>query len=85
MRYFWNNCHQSHNASTNRYPSFADNGGDVVYILPFFAASIPDLVKIEDDDLQNFLYSELNGMDGVMTLDGCIFCGVDIQDHLPTR
>lgn len=85
QKYFWNNTHQAHNASTNRYPSFTDNGGDVVYILPFFAASIPDLVKIEDDELQDFLYCEMGSMDGVMTLDGCIMCGADIQDHLPSR
>ena len=84
QKYFQNTQHQAHNASTNRYPSFTDNGGDVVYILPFFAHSIPELVRIKDDDLQEFLYSELVGMDGVMTLSGDIMCGADIQDHLPS-
>lgn len=82
--YFGNNTHQASSASTNRYPSFWDNDGDVVYILPFFASSIPALVGFShtNEDLREFLHCELGSGQGVFTLSGQIFWGADIHDHL---
>lgn len=84
IQYFRYNTHQSHEAETNRYPSFTDNGGDVVYIVPFFIPEIADITEIwkNDAEFEAFLYSELGSGQGIMTLDGCIYCGADIHDHL---
>lgn len=61
-----------------------EKDGDVVYILPFFASSIPALVGFShtNEDLREFLHCELGSGQGVFTLSGQIFWGADIHDHL---
>lgn len=82
--YFQCTQYQAHNANSNRYPSLVDNYGEVVYILPFFVDNIQQLVALRGDnaDLNEFLYSELSSSESVMVLDGQIFVGADIHDHL---
>ena len=54
-----------------------------VWELPFHGMTIEDLLSIQDEDLQEFLYSELSSKDIVKTLDNKYFAGADIQDYLP--
>lgn len=66
-----------------RYHSFLDHDSDPIYILPFHAKTIQHLINIEDEDLREFLYSELGTNETVLCLNSdTIFSGSDIQDHL---
>lgn len=81
---FQYNEHQANDASTNMYPSFYDNEGDVVYILPIYFCSIKQLIELipEDLDLEDFLTTKLTSSQLIMSLSGKMFVGQDIFDYL---
>jgi len=73
------------NAVSSRFHSFCidEEEGDVIYILPFYFSSIEELVEITDQDVQDFLYTELCAGDEVLSgHTGFICVGSDIHDHL---
>lgn len=75
------NC-SSRNASI--YPFHDDETyGGLVYELPFNAETIEELISIDDEKLQEFLYSELGHEDSVETENGAGFPGDDIISFLP--
>ena len=64
------------------YDSYLDGDGDVVYKIPYLFIDIDELVNIEDDILQDFLWVELEPNELVESLEGNKFVGSDIHDFL---
>ncbi len=66
------------------YTSFTDKDGDTIYNIPYDAKTIEELVDVanEDEDLMDFLWSQLGSSEGVKTKDGNIFYCSDIGDQL---
>lgn len=67
------------------YISYKDEDGDIVFKIPFEAENIEQLVTIDDEELQEFLYSDLASSQGIETKDGNVFWGSDIQDALKNK
>jgi hypothetical protein len=68
------------------FESFVDDSGDKIYLLPYQANSVDELVKTAifygDDALYSFLNGELASNEGVKLKNGNIFWGADIIDAL---
>ena len=67
------------------YKSYRDDEGTTIYLLPFKADTIDELVNINNEELYEFLYSDLNSDEAVELEDGTIFIGSDIQDSLSDK
>ena len=69
------------------YTTYKDDDGDIVYNIPYAAKTLPDLIEVakDEEDLMDFLYSNLGSNEGVKTSDGNVYWGADVQDHLPKR
>jgi hypothetical protein len=75
--------HKNEKRAEIDYPFHLDKDGDKTYELPFDASSIEELISIDDEKLQEFLYSELGRKDQVELESGLSFPGNDVIDFLP--
>lgn len=68
------------------YNSLTDVDNTIVYLLPYKFSTIDELISIENTELQEFLHSELETDQLVLsTITLHTFVGIDVHDHIHKR